>query len=163
MYFDDAAARGTDGVKKMSKSLGNTIDLTDSADDMFGKILSISDTLMWRYFDLLSFKPTSDITQYKAAVESGENPKHFKVLLAMEIVARFHGDVEAEGAKQRFENRFSKGQLPEDIPEVVIQTEDSCLGFCYQASEFGCEYIGRYALDQTKVLCALISSALKVI
>ncbi len=111
---------GLDGVQKMSKSLGNYIGLTEAPSDMFGKLMSISDTLMWRYFELLSFRPLSELSGLREAVESGRNPRDVKMELAVEIVDRFHGAPAGEGARMRFIEQFSKGALPEDIAEVVI-------------------------------------------
>lgn len=111
---------GLDGVQKMSKSLGNYVGITDAPNDMFGKIMSISDDLMWRYYDLLSFKPLSEIQQLKQDVAAGANPRDVKILLAKEIIARFHDEAAAETAHQDFVQRFSKNALPDDIPEVVL-------------------------------------------
>ncbi len=111
---------GLDGVNKMSKSLGNYIGITDAPDDMFGKIMSISDDLMWRYFELLSFRPMSDVEQWKEEVEAGANPRDIKFNLAEEIVARFHSPAAANSAKNTFIARFQKGAMPESIEEVVL-------------------------------------------
>jgi len=112
---------GLDGVNKMSKSLGNYIGIAEPAEDMFGKLMSISDTLMWRYFDLLSFRSTADIAALRAAVEAGRNPRDVKFELGVEIVSRFHGAGAGEAARDAFVARFSKGALPDEIPEVHIQ------------------------------------------
>ncbi len=114
---------GLDGVQKMSKSLGNYIGITDHPDDMFGKIMSISDDLMWRYFELLSFRPMSEIEQFQRNIESGENPRDIKFLLAFEIIERFHSAEAAEKAKQSFIARFQKGSMPDDIPEIELQVD----------------------------------------
>jgi len=114
---------GLDGVQKMSKSLNNYIGITDSPTEMFGKIMSISDVLMWRYFELLSFKPIADIEAYKTAIENGLNPRDVKIDLAKELIARFHDDNAAEAAHQEFINRFQKGAMPDDIPEVELVSE----------------------------------------
>ncbi|MEP4890139.1 MAG: tyrosine--tRNA ligase [Aliiglaciecola sp.] len=114
---------GLDGVQKMSKSLGNYIGITDTPNDMFGKIMSISDELMWRYFDLLSFRPLGDIAQLKESVEAGANPRDIKIELAKEIIARFHSQEAAEGAHQDFIQRFQKNAIPDDIPEVTVAGE----------------------------------------
>ncbi len=106
---------GLDGVRKMSKSYGNYIGVTDTPDDMFGKVMSISDELMWKYFDLLSFKEISEITKLKVAVADGKNPRDVKILLAEEIVARFHSKELAVKAIENFHSRFAKGQRPTDI------------------------------------------------
>jgi tyrosyl-tRNA synthetase len=108
---------GLDGVQKMSKSLGNYIGITDAPDEMFGKLMSISDDLMWRYFELLSFKPMADIKAMQASVAAGANPRDIKFELGLELVARFHSQTEASVAKSAFIERFSKGQLPDEIPE----------------------------------------------
>jgi tyrosyl-tRNA synthetase len=106
---------GLDGVQKMSKSLGNYIGIAESPDEMFGKIMSISDVLMWRYMELLSFEPMATIKQWKRECESGENPRNYKVLLAREIVRRFHGAGSDERALENFEARFKQGLLPNDL------------------------------------------------
>ncbi|QYK00682.1 tyrosine--tRNA ligase [Shewanella psychrotolerans] len=111
---------GLDGVKKMSKSAHNYIGVSEPASEMFGKIMSISDDLMWRYFDLLSFRPLTEIAQLKEDVVQGTNPRDVKILLAKEIIARFHDEAAAEAAHQEFINRFQKGALPEDIAEVEL-------------------------------------------
>lgn len=110
---------GLDGVEKMSKSKGNYIAITEPANGMFAKILSISDELMWKYFTLLSFKPESEIAKLKAEVEAGRNPKDAKVMLAKEITTRFHSAAAAEAAEADFNNR-ARGGVPDEIPEVSI-------------------------------------------
>jgi tyrosyl-tRNA synthetase len=112
---------GLDGVQKMSKSLNNYIGITESANDMFGKVMSISDELMWRYFQLLSFRPLAEIEQFKADVANGKNPRDIKVLLAKEIIERFHSKEAAEKAEQDFVQRFQKNAIPDDIPEVEVE------------------------------------------
>jgi len=114
---------GLDGVQKMSKSLNNYIGITDSPTEMFGKIMSISDVLMWRYFDLLSFKPIADIEAYKTAIENGMNPRDVKIDLAKELIARFHDEKAAEAAHQEFINRFQKGAMPDEMPEIELISE----------------------------------------
>ncbi len=111
---------GLDGVEKMSKSKNNYIGITEAANDMFGKAMSISDTLMWRYFELLSFRPMREIEQLKTDCASGRNPRDAKVMLAQELVARFHGQRAAEQALADFEARFKHGEIPADIPEVRL-------------------------------------------
>ena len=111
---------GLDGVQKMSKSLGNYIGVNDSLDDMFGKIMSISDELMWRYYELLSFKPLGEIAELKHIVDEGGNPRDAKVVLAKEIVARFHSIESADQAEQNFINRFRKGAIPDEMPELEL-------------------------------------------
>jgi tyrosyl-tRNA synthetase len=110
---------GLDGVEKMSKSKGNYIAITEPANGMFAKILSISDELMWKYFTLLSFKPESEIAKLKAEVEGGRNPKEAKVMLAKEITTRFHSAAAAEAAEADFNNR-ARGGVPDEIPEVSL-------------------------------------------
>jgi tyrosyl-tRNA synthetase len=111
---------GLDGVNKMSKSLGNYVGIEDVPQEMFGKLMSISDDLMWRYLELLSFESTATIAGWRAEVEAGRNPRDIKVLLAQEIVARFHGAAAAEKALADFNSRFREGAVPDDMPEVEI-------------------------------------------
>ena len=111
----------------MSKSLNNYIGISESPDEMFGKIMSISDDLMWRYFELLSFKPISEIEANKRAIAEGKNPRDVKFDLAQEIVARFHDQASAQQAKQAFIDRFQKGNLPDEIPEVTLSATDGGL------------------------------------
>ena len=111
---------GLDGVNKMSKSLGNYIGITEPPREIFGKLMSISDTLMWRYFDLLSFRTAQEIAGFRQAVSDGANPREYKVLLAQEIVARFHTEAAAREALEEFESRFRRGVLPEDMPELAL-------------------------------------------
>ncbi len=111
---------GLDGVQKMSKSLGNYIGVNDAPGEMFGKIMSVSDTLMWRYFDLLSYRSLSDIAQLKGSVDEGANPRDLKMLLGIEIVDRFHGAGAGEAARAAFIAQFSQGALPENIPEITV-------------------------------------------
>ncbi len=118
---------GLDGVKKMSKSVGNTIDLTDTSTDMFGKIMSISDTLMWRYMDLLSTATPSETDALKQAVAAGKNPRDVKVILAKEIVTRFHSSACADQAEAQFHARFAKGLLPEDLPTKTLVIADATM------------------------------------
>ncbi len=114
---------GLDGEKKMSKSLGNYIGVAEGPTEMFGKVMSISDELMWDWYDLLSFRPLTEIAQLKQEVENGRNPRDIKVLLAKEIIARFHSEADAEAAEQEFINRFQKGAMPEDMPELTFEGE----------------------------------------
>mgnify|MGYP002849861520 FL=1 len=111
---------GLDGVKKMSKSLENYIAIEDKADDMFGKIMSISDELMWRYFDLLSFKDSAEINNLKEDQKNGENPRNIKFILAQEIVERFHGEKKSKSALNEFLNRFQKGNIPTNIEDISL-------------------------------------------
>jgi len=116
---------GLDGVKKMSKSLNNYIGIDEPANEMFGKVMSISDDLMWRYFELLSFRPDEDINQFKKDISEGANPRDIKVKLALEIVERFHDEEAANGALSDFETRFKHGQMPDEMPlyEVTVGKE----------------------------------------
>ena len=111
---------GLDGVNKMSKSLGNYIGIAEPANDIFGKVMSISDTLMWRYFELLSLRPLAEIAQLKQEAEAGANPRNIKVQLAQELVARFHSQAAAEAALADFEARFKQNALPDDMPELTL-------------------------------------------
>ncbi|EIG25482.1 tyrosine--tRNA ligase [Haemophilus paraphrohaemolyticus] len=114
---------GLDGEKKMSKSLGNYIGVTEAPSEMFGKIMSISDELMWDWYNLLSFRPLTEIAQLKAEVEAGKNPRDVKILLAKEIIARFHNEDAANAAEQEFINRFQKGAMPDEMPEFTFEGE----------------------------------------
>ncbi|MDX1676901.1 tyrosine--tRNA ligase [Arsukibacterium sp.] len=118
---------GLDGVQKMSKSLGNYVGITDTPTEMFGKIMSISDELMWRYYDLLSFRPLTEIAALKQQMAEGANPRDIKISLAREIIARFHDEAAAEAAHQDFIQRFSKNALPDDIPELTLYCDDSAM------------------------------------
>lgn len=109
---------GLDGVNKMSKSLGNYVGITESPDEIFGKLMSISDELMWRYFDLLSFKSNRELADLRQSVEQGMNPRDVKFLLANEIISRFHNGTAAMQAQQNFVDRFAKGTIPDDMPIV---------------------------------------------
>ncbi|MCM8854254.1 MAG: tyrosine--tRNA ligase [Candidatus Thiodiazotropha sp.] len=116
---------GLDGVQKMSKSLNNYIGITDKPEEMFGKIMSVSDDLMWRYYELLSFKPMQEIEAWKKDVEQGANPRDIKIRLAEELVGRFHSSEMAEKAHQAFVARFQKGQIPDEMPELAL-TASGC-------------------------------------
>ncbi|GLP95613.1 tyrosine--tRNA ligase [Paraferrimonas sedimenticola] len=111
---------GLDGVKKMSKSANNYIGVSDAPDEMFGKIMSISDDLMWNYYELLSFRPLTEIEGFKQAIAEGKNPRDVKILLAKEIIARFHDEAAAEQAEANFIARFQKGAIPDEMPEVEL-------------------------------------------
>ncbi len=111
---------GLDGVNKMSKSLGNYIGIAESPTEIFGKLMSVSDELMWRYYELLSFRSSEEIARFKREVAEGRNPRDVKVLLGQEIVARFHSAKDAEQALAEFEARFQRGVLPEDMPEISV-------------------------------------------
>ncbi|HBC58651.1 MAG TPA: tyrosine--tRNA ligase [Gammaproteobacteria bacterium] len=115
---------GLDGVKKMSKSLHNYIGIDESPGEIFGKVMSISDDLMWRYFELLSFRPMSEINQWQEQVAGGTNPRDIKFELAKELVARFHNQAAAEESQQEFIARFQKGSIPSAMPEVVISIRE---------------------------------------
>lgn len=115
---------GLDGVQKMSKSLNNYIGIADDPKDMFGKIMSISDDLMWRYFELLSFRPMSEIEAFKQEMEQGKNPRDIKFLLAEEIIARFHSEAEATAAREGFIAQFAKNKIPDDIPELIFDAPE---------------------------------------
>ena len=122
---------GLDGVQKMSKSLDNYIGITDAPGEMFGKIMSVSDELMWRYFEVLSFRSLEDIEHLKKSVAEGMNPRDAKFELGMEIVARFHSDAAADGARQEFIARFQKGAMPDEIPEKALDSQDGKLGIAH--------------------------------
>ncbi len=115
---------GLDGVNKMSKSLNNYVGITENPKEIFGKLMSVSDQLMWRYIDLLSFESIETIRKWRQEVEEGRNPRDIKVLFAQEIVTRFHNRKEAEAALIDFETRFKRGSLPEDMPEKTLQITD---------------------------------------
>lgn len=119
---------GLDGVQKMSKSLGNYVAISDAPDDMFGKLMSISDELMWRYMELLSFRTNEEMAKAKQACAEGQNPKNVKIELAAELVERFHGKEKAKQAIENFEARFKRGQLPEDLEEQQVVCEEGQVG-----------------------------------
>jgi len=119
---------GLDGVQKMSKSLNNYIGIADVADEMFGKLMSISDELMWRYFELLSFRPMAEIKLWTQECEQGANPRNYKVKLAQEIVERFHDVVSANKALENFEARFQRGAIPDEMIQVDLKVEAG--GYC---------------------------------
>jgi tyrosyl-tRNA synthetase len=118
---------GLDGKEKMSKSLGNYVGIAEPPQEVFGKLMSISDDLMWRYIELLSFEPLSTVRQWKAQVAEGANPRDVKVRFAKEIVARFHGRQAADRALEEFEQRFREGALPEDMPEVTVKAPEGAI------------------------------------
>ena len=138
---------GTDGVKKMSKSLNNYIGLKESPNDMFGKIMSISDGLMWRYFDLLSFKSSVEIKELKKKTEQGLNPMEAKKMLSAEIVTRFHGEEKALLAEKEFTNRFSKGNDPAEIKLIKLSMKASSISILDLLSS---EELGDYKLCKSK-------------
>jgi len=128
---------GTDGVNKMSKSLGNYIGITEDPDSMFGKLMSISDELMWRYFELLSFRPLSEIAALRGQAASGRNPRDIKFELAREIVARFHDAAAAERAQRDFTARVSEKAVPQDLPVKVVPVESGGLRLANLLKEAG--------------------------
>lgn len=138
---------GTDGVKKMSKSLNNYIGLKESPNDMFGKIMSISDDLMWRYFDLLSFKSSVEIKELKKKTQQGLNPMEAKKMLSAEIVTRFHGEEKALLAEKEFTNRFSKGNDPAEIKLIKLSMKASSISILDLLSS---EELGDYKLCKSK-------------
>jgi tyrosyl-tRNA synthetase len=128
---------GLGGVQKMSKSLNNYIGIADSADDMFGKIMSISDALMWRYFELLSFKPMAEINQWKLECDEGANPRGYKVSLAQEIIERFHDAGAAKKALENFEARFQRGAIPDEMDEVSVKSQEGSIAIANLLKEAG--------------------------
>ena len=128
---------GLDGVNKMSKSLGNYIGINESPEQIFGKLMSISDDLMWRYLELLSFQPMSTLRQWKTEVSGGKNPRDVKVALAQEIVARFHNQAAAEQALADFEARFKQNAIPDDLPESLIPCGSSGIGIAQLLKQAG--------------------------
>ena len=128
---------GLDGVQKMSKSLDNYVGITEPPGEMFGKIMSISDDLMWRYFEVLSFRSLDDITALRKAVAEGRNPRDVKFELGLEIVARFHSEAEAEAARAEFISRFQQGAMPEDMPEKELSSVDGQLGIAHLLRDAG--------------------------
>lgn len=128
---------GLDGVNKMSKSKHNYIGITDAPNDMFGKVMSISDDLMWNWYDLLSLKSNNEIATLKSECENGRNPREAKVLLAKEIVERFHDKNAADSAEVEFNNRFRAGEMPSEIPEVNVAAGDGEIGIGKLIKEAG--------------------------
>ncbi|EGN75273.1 tyrosyl-tRNA synthetase [Idiomarina sp. A28L] len=128
---------GLDGVQKMSKSLGNYVGITDAPNDMFGKIMSVSDDLMWKYFELLSFRSDSDLTELKESIAAGGNPRDAKVALAKELIARFHSEADAEAAEQDFIQRFQKNAIPDDMPEIELKLTAEQRGLANVLKEAG--------------------------
>ena len=128
---------GLDGVNKMSKSLGNYVGISEPAREIFGKLMSVSDDLMWRYFDLLSFRPNAEIARFKQDVAGGRNPRDLKVLLGQEIVARFHSAQAADDALADFEARFRQGAIPDDVPEVALTSVNGELGIAQLLKQAG--------------------------
>jgi tyrosyl-tRNA synthetase len=128
---------GLDGVQKMSKSLGNYIGINEAPDEMFGKLMSISDELMWRYLELLSFRPMSDIEQWKREVSEGANPRDIKISLAEEMIGRFHSRADAARAHENFIARFQKGVMPDEMPEVTLAAADTGLSLAQALKQAG--------------------------
>lgn len=128
---------GLDGVNKMSKSLGNYVGINEPPREIFGKLMSVSDELMWRYYDLLSFRSLEEVAAFKRDIAGGRNPRDVKVLLAQEMVARFHGKGAAEDALADFEARFSQGAIPDDIPEVLLESINGVLSVAQVLKQSG--------------------------
>jgi tyrosyl-tRNA synthetase len=128
---------GLDGKEKMSKSLGNYVGIAEPPQEIFGKLMSISDELMWRYIELLSFEPLASIGKWKSEVEAGANPRDVKVRFASEIVARFHGPEAARKALEDFEQRFREGALPEDMPEVTVKAPEGAILIAHLLKQAG--------------------------
>ncbi len=121
----------------MSKSLNNYIGIEDAPNEMFGKIMSISDELMWRYFELLSFRPMGEIEAFRAEIDGGKNPRDVKFLLAEEIITRFHSPEAAQKAQQDFISRFAKGTIPDEMPEITISLGKDDIGIASMLKEVG--------------------------
>jgi tyrosyl-tRNA synthetase len=128
---------GLDGVQKMSKSLNNYVGITEPPEEMFGKLMSISDELMWRYFDLLSFRSNEELAALKSAVKDGRNPRDVKFLLCEEIIERFHDAEAAVAARETFIARFQQGKMPSDIPEKTLETSGEGIGIAAALSQCG--------------------------
>ena len=128
---------GLDGVQKMSKSLGNYVGITEAPGEMFGKLMSVSDELMWRYFELLSFRSLDDLASLKRQVADGMNPRDAKFELASEIVERFHGSGAADAAREEFIARFREGAMPDEMPEVTLAGENGRLGIAHLLKKAG--------------------------
>jgi len=128
---------GLDGINKMSKSLGNYVGITEPPQEIFGKLMSVSDELMWRYVELLSFEPLDVIARWKKEVREGRNPRDVKVIFAQEIVTRFHGKKAADKALTDFEARFKQGALPDDMPDITLHAGDSGMGIAQMLKQAG--------------------------
>jgi len=128
---------GLDGVQKMSKSLDNYVGITEAPGEMFGKLMSITDELMWRYFDLLSFRSNEEIAELKSDVTGGRNPRDIKFLLCEEIIERFHSREAAVAAREEFISRFQRGQMPDEIPEKMLETAGEGIGIAAALSQCG--------------------------
>ena len=128
---------GLDGINKMSKSLGNYVGITDTPQEMFGKLMSVSDVLMWRYLELLSFESLATIAKWREEIAQGRNPRDIKVLMAQELVARFHSKQSAIDALAEFEARFQKGVLPDDMPEISLAVAGGQIGIAQMLKQAG--------------------------
>jgi tyrosyl-tRNA synthetase len=128
---------GLDGVNKMSKSLGNYVGIAEPPNDMFGKLMSVSDDLMWRYIDLLSFASPQVIQEWKAGVASGANPRDVKARFAAEVVERFHGPAAGRNAQADFDARFRQGSVPDDMPEVSLSAADGGIALAQALKQSG--------------------------
>ena len=128
---------GLDGVQKMSKSLGNYIGIYEPPNEIFGKVMSISDDLMWRYYDLLSFLPASEISALRRSIDEGKNPRDVKVQLAQELVARFHGSSASVAAREDFESRFQRNGIPDEMPEVALLGGEDGVGIAAVLKQSG--------------------------
>lgn len=128
---------GLDGVQKMSKSLNNYIGINEAPDEQFGKLMSISDDLMWRYFELLSFRSMAEIEKWKQAINEGMNPRDVKFELAKELIARFHDQTTAEKAQQNFIERFQKGAMPDEMPEIDLEADGKGLAIAQLLKQAG--------------------------
>jgi len=128
---------GLDGVQKMSKSLDNYIAIEDPPGEMFGKLMSISDDLMWRYFELLSFRPLDEIERFRQDIDAGANPRDIKFLLAEEIITRFHDAAAADAAREDFIARFAKGAMPDEMPEVNLDLDADNIGIAALLKQAG--------------------------
>lgn len=122
---------GLDGINKMSKSLGNYVGITDQPEEMFGKLMSVSDELMWRYYDLLSFRPAAEISRLHDEIAGGANPRDIKMTLALELVGRFHDSAAAQAAQAAFVRRFANREIPEDLATVTVHARDGRLGVAH--------------------------------
>ncbi|HEY3553586.1 MAG TPA: tyrosine--tRNA ligase, partial [Casimicrobiaceae bacterium] len=128
---------GLDGVNKMSKSLDNYVGITEPAASIYGKLMSISDTLMWRYYDLLSFRPETEIAALRRACDEGRNPRDAKAMLAHEITARFHSPQAADAAAVEFDARFRQHAMPENMPEVTLHSDGNAMPIAQVAKQAG--------------------------
>ncbi|WP_337842631.1 tyrosine--tRNA ligase [Rheinheimera sp.] len=153
---------GLDGVQKMSKSLGNYIGITDTPSEMFGKVMSISDDLMWRYYDLLSFRPLAELAELKQQAAAGRNPRDIKIELAKELIARFHDQAAADAAEQDFIQRFSRNALPDDIPELSLTLEGASIVITNLLKEAGLVESTSEAMRMIKQGAVKLDGELKV-